>query len=495
MCECIRITYRLFEEETATTVQVSAVQSWNGQSYYTWNHLGTDYFLYYNESGQWEVSNALGGTEYGGVLFVFWKESEPPCPPLGSAGSNWVLQDPFAEFTTEECVEDCGCGIVMSATIQEVNYSIEMTPTGELNGQPVFQGVDPSNGLQLSMWFDGTNVWNLSWGDILIGEIIGVLSSLIQDVIGCPISSFWENREKIWRVEETIKRDCKCIPIQDRIFREYTAVQLPIIYVEEDRGFKICCDCPMLVLAGGDTDSFKNDITSAWIKLSDSSDSVSFTLLKNGVPTAYTPPVFPFVNEPNAFYTTIPWRDVLASDGVGCYKLIVKYNIAGIQNDFVWGMYDLLPYTIENALKTARIRVKFNLKQEVEGINFTGTNVEDTIRFYGFIGERQPNTEIDNLIYQDRKVKSVVRENLDTYIITTDPLRECFIRPLTDLYLLSENEMWISDYNAHNHSYRIQDVPVILEESPEIDYLDILQRRAKLTAKVGLKTKNRRTFY
>ena len=154
-----------------------------------------------------------------------------------------------------------------------------------------------------------------------------------------------------------------------------------------------------------------------------------------------------------------------------------------------------MPYSIQNALKTARIRVKFNLKQEIEGINFTGANVEDSFRFWGFIGDRQVNTEIDNLVYQDRSVKTVVRENLDTYIISTDPLQECFITPLTDLYLLSENEMWISDYNAHNHSYKINDVPVVVQEAPEIDYLDRWQRRAVLTCTVGIRNKTKRTNY
>ena len=87
---------------------------------------------------------------------------------------------------------------------------------------------------------------------------------------------------------------------------------------------------------------------------------------------------------------------------------------------FTWGVYDLRTYSIQNALKTARIRVKLNLKQQIEGINFTDSNVEDSIRFFGFIGERQSNMEIDNLIYQNRVVRSVVRENLDTYEIKTD---------------------------------------------------------------------------
>ena len=91
-------------------------------------------------------------------------------------------------------------------------------------------------------------------------------------------------------------------------------------------------------------------------------------------------------------------------------------------------------------------------------------------------------------------MKRVIRENLNSYEIITDPVDECFTRPMIDLYLLSENQLFISDYNAHNHSYRYQDVPVILEESPQIDYYDF-SRKAKITAVVTDKTKNKRTYY
>jgi hypothetical protein len=60
--------------------------------------------------------------------------------------------------------------------------------------------------------------------------------------------------------------------------------------------------------------------------------------------------------------------------------------------------------------------------------------------------------------------------------------------------LLSENELFISDYNAHNHSYRYQDLPVIVTESPEIEYYDF-SREAKLTCIVGDKFKNKRSYY
>jgi hypothetical protein len=323
---------------------------------------------------------------------------------------------------------------------------------------------------------------------------VGTLNATLNNNCECPIGFFTPVGGKtiLFALSQ-----CRtgCIPLQDRTQRYYNAIRLPIPFQEEDRGWKGCCECRMLVLASATSDTWKNDVTSAWIKLSDPTDTVNFILEKEGVVTTYSPPLFSFPNEENAYYTTIKWADVLASDGAGCYDLKVEYNISGILGQFTWGEYTLRPYSIQNALRTARIRVKFNLRQEVEGINFTDANVEDTIRFYGFIGERQPKTEIDNLIYQDRTMKSVVRENLDQWSIMTDPLEDCMMYKLTDLYLLSENEMWISDYNIHNHSYRIQDIPVILEESPEIDYLVKYQRKAVLTALVGRKLKNRRTYY
>jgi len=65
---------------------------------------------------------------------------------------------------------------------------------------------------------------------------------------------------------------------------------------------------------------------------------------------------------------------------------------------------------------------------------------------------------------------------------------------LTDLYLLSENQLFISDYNAHNHSYRYLDLPAIVQESPEITYFEF-SREASLKCIVGDKFKNQRSYY
>ena len=286
--------------------------------------------------------------------------------------------------------------------------------------------------------------------------------------------------------------------LEERFYRKFDAVRLPEEFcVEQDRGFPVRCCEKMLVLGSLTDNTWQNDVTSAWLKLSSVTDTVTFSLTKEGQATSYLFTTNSFVSsqEPYSKYCTIQWKDVLVSDGRGCYELNVDYNISGIIGSIVWGKYQLEQYSIDRALKTARIRVKFNLMQEVEGIDFTDSNVEDSVRFHGFIGHRQPNTEIDNLIYQNRELKTVTRENLYSYEITTDPYGDCLISRLTELYLLSENELYISDYNAHNHSYKILDVPVIVEESPEIDYLDQWQRKAILTCTVGDRIKNSRTYY
>lgn len=387
----------------------------------------------------------------------------------------------------------CDCGITMNLYVDGPPQTWEFQIAGMLNGWAVFQYT--YDGTLFSLWYDDNQRWMLTTGDILNDVQIDVIARLDQIFwIGCPISSTdWESASPFFEVYETTGVECgPCICREDRTFQNFSSVRLPVPFTEQNRGIKDCC-CEYLVLAGG-SKTWENDMTSAWIKLSDPSDSVTFKLTKNGVVTNYIPTPQPFPNETNAWFTTIQWKSVLADDGVGCYKLELEYNISGITGTLVWGDYKLKEYTIQNALKTARVRVKFNGKQMVDGIDFTGSNVESSIRFYGYIGNRQPNTEIDNLMYSDRQMKRVIRENLNQYEIITDPSQECIITPLIDLFLLSENEMFISDYNAHNHSYKYLDIPVIVEESPKVEYKDF-SRLAVLKCIVSDKFKNARTFY
>jgi hypothetical protein len=348
------------------------------------------------------------------------------------------------------------------------------------------------------------NDYRIYFDNVLLGWQMGIMPAYTvpSNWIGtldtpdpCPdsiaLSLTWLNFSPVSIVTEAI--ECTTCGVEDRFLREYSAITLPTDFVEQDRGADDCC-CEYLVLGSAGSDTWKNDKTSAWIKLSDPTDIFSFALYKNGVITSYLPVPVPFPSEPNAYYTTISWIDVLNSDGIGCYELKIDYDISGVIGSVSWGKYNLKPYSVANALGTARVRALFNGVQETEGINFTNSNVDYSFRFAGFIGSQQPNTETDNIIYGNREMKRVIRENLNTYEINTDPLTECFIRPLMTLFLLSENELFISDYNVFNHSYRYLDLPVIVNESPEITYFDF-SRKASLKCKVEDKFKNKRTYY
>jgi len=353
------------------------------------------------------------------------------------------------------------------------------------------------------IWFDGGGRWyaGKNLGDVLSTRV------LFTSSVTCPEASLGSSSGVdwidlgVWTNLTTFSTKCVPCPVppepncdqEDRKKRSYGSVKLPTDFVEQDRGIKECC-CKFLVLCDPGSDTWKNDITSAWVKLSDPSDTYAFKLYKDGALSSFTPTPQAFPNEPNAYYTTINWMDVFTADGSGCYELKIEYGISGITGETTWGKYQLDQYSIQNALKTARIRAIFNSFQEVQGIDFTGAQVESTFRFFGYIGNRQPNMETDNIIYGNREMKRVIRENLNSYTIETEPTDECITRPLIELFLLSENELYISDYNAHNHSYRYEDLPVIVSESPDVEYYD-LSRKAKVTAVVSDKFKNKRTYY
>jgi len=384
----------------------------------------------------------------------------------------------------------------------EANNDTSVT-TYQLEKSGVFDGFSywewTHGGVTYFMWFSaGASTW-------FITSVLGSLSSGIQYSRyafsgACPLASLtgspatgWNDIQSVWKTLTTSAQTCPTCDQQDRTKKSYNSIKLPTDFVEDDRGLKECC-CVYKVLSDPGSDTWKNDKTSAWIKVSDPSDTFTFVLKKNGVATTYTPTSVQFPNEPNAYYTTINWNDVMVTDGIGCYELKISYSISGITGELSWGKYDMDRYSIENALNTARIRAIFNGYQEEEQIDFSGSDVESTFRFHGYIGNRQPNQETDNIIYNNREMKRVIRENLNSYEIITEPSDDCIIRPLVDTFLLSENQLFISDYNAHNPSYRYQDLPVIVSESPTLEYYDF-SRKVKLTCIVSDKFKNKRTYF
>jgi hypothetical protein len=476
MCDCLLVTFQVVGETTIQSIEANVSGTYGGLNVYefTWNEVT---YTIWND-GSWEVTtDGVDGVD----LVTFW-EGGDPCPTASMP--TWTDQGYFSTFTTAPCTFGCTC-IKLKWTIGEITQYFNAEQAGIYDGFYFYQFV--SLGSTYTIYYSSADSrWYFVKGEE--GTTLDIIAELVLDV-DCPIAPHWDT----FGDYTVVTRPCGCDKREDRIFREVGSIKLPEVFIEQNRGLKDCC-CKYYVLASAENDGWKNDVTSAWIKLSDVSDTHSFELYKDGQLTNYVCTSDTFVNEQNAYYTTIEWADVLASDGIGCYALVVNFEISGITGQFTWGKYDLKEYSIQNALKTARIKAIFNGYQQTDGIDFTASNVVSTHRFFGFIGNRQPNSEIDNIIYENREMKRVIRENLNDYEIITEPSDECIIKPMIDLYLLSENQLFISDYNAHNHSYRYFDVPVIVAESPSIEYKDY-SRKATLTCKVSDKFKTNRTYY
>jgi hypothetical protein len=286
-------------------------------------------------------------------------------------------------------------------------------------------------------------------------------------------------------------------PIFNRVKKVFKIVTLPKVVTIEDYGVKDCCDVYNVFAEINKTDDWKNDVTSAWAKLFEQADTATFVLKKNGVAvTNYilVKKSFDTDREQYSKYVTINWSEVLALEGIGCYTLEVTSVVSGFTFTTVWGMYNLQVYSTMLAKNQIRVKAVFNQFHTIEDIDFTNSNVVDTLRVFGMFGNRKPNFAIDNLINQKREVKNVVREQLNNYELLTDPIKSNYTSKLLDLYLLSETDLFITDHNDFNHVQTYKDFNVIVEDSPEVDYKN-LSNLASVKCVVSDKIKNKRSYY
>lgn len=278
--------------------------------------------------------------------------------------------------------------------------------------------------------------------------------------------------------------------MQDRTKLTFDVAKTPIIVAEEDRGFPECCE-PMLKVADvTSVDRYRNDVTAEW----DFGDEVTFTLYKNGELATYQPPSFPFVATPNAYYCQFEWRDVLISDGPGCYRLDCSVSYAGLEATRTKGDYELIPWDADRVNGQVRVLSVLNDNNTLEGIDFTGSMVTDSVRMSGKFGYFQPNTQIDNIQYVSGEMQKVRRENLYDYELRVNLSKETIIERIIDRHLLAENSCFVSDYNKDNYSYKYKDLPLIVKEGATVEHFDG-SRRVKVVCKFEDKTRRRITGF
>lgn len=272
-------------------------------------------------------------------------------------------------------------------------------------------------------------------------------------------------------------------------------IKLPTGFEEENRGAKSCCE-PTLVLAHAtENENWKNDLLGVYVKKSQVSDTVTISMENcSGTVLTNLGEAGSYPNDSLAVGFIYSWQNVLNTYGVGIYTVKVAFTVAGVTDSFTWGSYELKNYTIENALGTVRIYSEFNSYYQPIDLDFTNSNHKDTVRFNGFFGNREPKTDIVNYIDKGRKVVKATRENLNTYVLNSDPVTIAISRRILDFHLLNEDVCYITDHNKYNHDYLIRDKRVVLEESAEVEYIT-KDRRAKLTIMFGDRSKTQKSFY
>ena len=244
-----------------------------------------------------------------------------------------------------------------------------------------------------------------------------------------------------------------------------------------------------------ESESWKNDIKGVVIKKNDVADPVTFTM-EDSTGSVVSNQGFAgiFPNDNLAVGFMFEWQKVLNTHGAGCYTIKANFTIAGITGGFTIGVFDLRQYSIATAKRTVRIRSKFNTFYQKERLDFTNSNFEDTVRFKGFFGKRQPKTEINNLIGKDRKIEKSTRENLNEYTLETAPLDICITRQLIDFHLLNEDQCFATDHNASNHDYLLLDKPVVIKTTPELKYRNH-NRLANIKATFGDRDLQDKNYY
>ena len=278
----------------------------------------------------------------------------------------------------------------------------------------------------------------------------------------------------------------------------FNVIRFPNVIEEGNRlGCKeVCCE-PLLKLASStDSEGYKNDITGIAIKTSTLTDTVEFKVFKCGNPVQLSNlgsvGVYPQDDLVKGF--VFDWKQYLLTYGVGVYTISVAYNISGIALEYDYGQYTLRDYSITNARGTVRVWSEPNSYYQKELIDFTNSNHKDSIRFNGFFGNREPNMEVNNLITKGREVEKVTRENVNQYTLKSDFVDIRVTRRLLDFHFLNEDRLLLSDHNASNHDYSLFDVPVVIDESPEIEYIE-RSRLATVTATFGDRRKLSKSYY
>ena len=245
--------------------------------------------------------------------------------------------------------------------------------------------------------------------------------------------------------------------------------------IPPNRGFKECCYTQLALADLTDIAPYKNDYTGTYFKRPTPNSTVLFFLvdsLANDyalIDSTYGRfQDFGGVSPDLSFYE-VQWRKVLSLLGEGAYFIRQDVSIAGITISYASNTYTLKAFSIDRADKTARIDCVMNGLLVDENVDFKGTNFKTSLRISGFFGNNQPDIEQDNVFRRDYYSEQISISVNNKYILQGLKLPDCITSEIFN-FIIKGNDLFCSDYNKVNHSYRYEVVPVELDNIDSIKY-------------------------
>lgn len=283
------------------------------------------------------------------------------------------------------------------------------------------------------------------------------------------------------------------IKYHERAIDYVDAVSIPV-QEDVDRGFKECCYNNIVLADLLSSDSDKNDFTSVFFKRQSSSDTCDFVLVDSATLTEYSlnDSIYgDFVdfdgydNQQDLKTYKVEWKKVLTLLGEGVYYIRKDTIIAGIATPIKTNTFTLKKYSIVNADHTIRIDSVFNGELVKTSVDFSGTDYTTSLRTSGYFGDREVTFTQDNIVRIDYYTEQISIASDNEYNLQTGFIPYCITSELFDFMLLAD-ELYITDYNSTNHSYKYKIHPVQLSENAGTRYF----ARAR-KAEVNLKFKDR----
>ena len=293
--------------------------------------------------------------------------------------------------------------------------------------------------------------------------------SRAQEVVTTSFSTYTNCEECLEARADTI------CPSGERTLSYAVRVKLPE-QPPVDRGFSKCCYKNLVLADTTDTDPYKNDFTGSFYKRETPNSTVDFKLVDVATTTEYalntsTYGIFQDFGgvQDDLSYYIVEWRKVLTLLGEGVYQIKKELTIAGISVDILSDTYHLKQFSIPVADGTVRIDTVMDGKLIAIDTDFLNSGYTTSLRVRGYFGNPEYSYEQDNIAQRDYSFKQNTMSSKREYKYQALQLPECITDEMFN-FILFGKELFISDYNGNNHSYKYELVPVKLEGNTGTEY-------------------------